>query len=681
MILKIKPIKNKDNEWKPQTSVQQYFSQDLLKKIIENEKLTEDMICVQNVSFEAQTQTFSNVVIASEKYNGEFIYLIETENIVKDRKYFFAYITKKSWNTGLKIVFDLTIDPISSNIDLFNEGKFAGEVYIERTNNYQRCVNDTHSDVCVNIINQKEDYKLTETKMIDTIQYFVEKNLPTKIKKTITVDPAFGDHPYFDKKKVIDTLSFDPKGVLIRGIANDGQKIRLLGNKNFQNVTEWAPKSTGEKLPLSIVNILKDYAQNEEFNSDFWHFKTKGDYQDFINALVRQYPFKTENGVITCSPLNKKLLPKIDREILQKETTRWITIPVIFSGLGNDIIDTFVMDMRPILKDFDNIQNHALLHNKYFLSLNRIFKIPLNLIKLHNKFNYTRWIFGIREIIKEGVRFSFFYNAERTDLFYEITLSLQNALLDDTYAKFERDLLISRNAGMSGFGGEVSKFGENALASLMTAGSSFLMGSLASGGNPIVGGITALGTFAGGMINSGLSVPFNTWKENKQIKYERMKIEANPNVARVETSIDMLLKMFEYENFIFSWAYFSSQNYSATVDECSTDCNAGYVILNNKKITLPYNKKYFALIIETPLQCDIDKIITDQERYGNIVNEFKTDDKDYQNPLVLNSLVKDFLFWQGKINPKINPIDNFQLDFLNETLALGVKIIKEKETK
>lgn len=655
MIIEIKAIKKKENEWKPQSSVQQYFSFNDLKSIINDEKLKENMTCIQNVNFDSQTQTFSNVVITCENYSGEFIYLIKSKNIIKNREYFFSYISQKSWNTASKIVLDLTIDPLSSNLDLFNDNKFMGEVYIERTNNFLRCVNDTHSDVCTGIVNQTANLnKIDFLHMSRELDIFVEKISPNVLEKKI----------YFPFLPPHGSIKFNPKGTLI---SNSKDRLGLIGTKTFQNIKTFLPNF--DALPAkTVVSLLKKYAKdNVNFDDEYWVFANTDQVKDFLTEVINFYPIYKKN---TETHLNlNKSLSVLDTQIFQDNTARWITIPKIFDYISSNFIADFQLDIKRGIKDY-NLNNHLHLHYNYFLILNRIFKIPINIIK--NK----GIIYGIREITTEGVKFSFFNDVEKTDLFFEQIFSLQNALLSDDYAKFEKELLISQNAGMRG--NQTSFFGENIINQLLNVSSTFLLGTLASGGNPALGLATALGTGAVGAIGSTINIPFNYWKENKQVKYERMKIQNSFKTPRMETSLDSLYKMFTQKNFVLTWAMITAP-YEVEVDlplqEGKTWTDKGYCIFYEDEIKLLNHDGNWSLLIEQPLPCDIDKISLDQAQYGNIVNEFKINDADYQNPLVFNEHTSNFLFWQGKINPKVNPIDNFQLDFLNEVLARGVKII------
>lgn len=124
----IKAIKLKENEWMPQERI--YFSQEITNKIIEDEKLKQDMVCKQNINFNPSTQILSNVVFDCENYNGEFIYLIKSKEIVKGRDYHFGYVSSKNWNSVRKVVLELTIDTISSNYDLFYNDQFKGKAYM-----------------------------------------------------------------------------------------------------------------------------------------------------------------------------------------------------------------------------------------------------------------------------------------------------------------------------------------------------------------------------------------------------------------------------------------------------------------------------------------------------------------------------------------------------------------------
>lgn len=620
MIINYKPISLKTNEWMPQEQV--YFSQEEIQAIIEEEKLKENMKCIQGVGFDTTSQTLLNVVIDCKDYNGEFIYLIQSKDIVKGREWYFGYVSNKYWNTAKKVVLELTIDTITSNYDLFNDKKFKGQVYIERTNNYQRSINDTHSNTCGSIENKQQEVRFSDNKIDANIDIFT--SVKTRTRNGIKI--------------VFDKATNPPTGITA-DITTYGAIIN--GNSDGSFIAFQATMLAGEvikKQNLPTMTATEAFAKysNSVYTDKEWHFDYVQDYVDFLDALNYGHDGTQIDEAVAVSQAGDTL-------------NSWMSVPRFFEGFGKTALSSieYKIDM---LEQID-LKNHTILHYNYSLLLGNSLKIPLDLLRL-----IDNTIFITRIISENNVIFKFYYNKQDNDSFYEVTLPFSNGMNNNEYRDWQRSLQLQYQAGAQN---KAADFVMNAIFGLVGLGTAALTG----------GGSLGFAALFGAMGGASLfRMPFDAYKEYQTNKYKALEITQKGNSASNILASEVIQDLVLQDASIGSVA-----NLNSFVSNPLRRHNS-YLIIDKNGLNAKADLRY-RLLIEKPIQDDIDKIDVDQELYGNIVNQTFI---SLDNPLIFNDLTSDHLYWQGKILPDVNPIDNFQLDILNETLAKGIYILKRK---
>lgn len=623
MKIEIKPIKIKENEWLPHEN--NYFHQDLINEIIETEKLTENMNCIINVDFNSDNQTFTNVVFDCSKYNGEFIYLIKTKNIIKDRNYFFSYVTGKSWNTNQKIILSLTIDVITSNYDLFEKNKFKGQAYKERTNNEIREINNYHPDICSNISNLKRELIETNKNINTDIDIFVDQKTRTLNDRKMYTDD--NEAPFF---LYFETTTYGT------AFTNSTSGSFIAYNSTIP-LTDKTIKNEDNNTINTITDLLKLYSQpNTKFSDKDWHFRNKQQRQLFIDAVSRYGHENTQLNDIT-------ILGNDDQNI-----NSWISVPKFFDNIDNNIISHIELELDD-LPNY-NLKNHTNLHNNYFLIIGKTFKIPLDLIKIKNKKIYVS-----RIVSQQNILFKFYYEIDRIDSFYSVNMSTANGLNSDKWKEYQRDLDISYNSGQKGLLPNLQGTGSNLLY--------LLLGSLINSSS----GFKNIGKSVSGILGTSvLSSGFSAISNLKQQKYNEQQILSKGNETKNILLYEALNDILFYDTRIRPYGNIHIRD---DVKEWNS-----YFLISNTEIDYQ-GSNTIKILVEKPLETEIDKINQDQEMQGNIVNQlFLKED----NILKFNEHTKTHLYFKGQILPDENPVDNFQLNVINDILDKGIFIYKKR---
>lgn len=615
MIIELKGIQNKENNWQPEENY--YFSEEEVKEIIKEEKLNENMICMQNIGFNTDSQTFTNIVFDCDKYNNESIFLIKSKNVIKGKEYHFAYVTYKNWNTARKVVLELKIDILTSNYEWFKLNKFKGQVYTERTNNYQRSINNYHPDICSGIENHKVIYKDTNLVVNKKIDTFINSKLFNYTKEIWTKGAPLA----------WNTIKMENKGTIFTTAENTNQFI------SYNSLAHKLTKIHDTNLPPIIDDILSKYS-NSKWSDNQLNFDNTQKAIDFLNELQASYGLKNT------------MLNDVDKTIKDINVNKWLSLPRFFEINDESIISNFEIDLSKYINI--DLKNHMDLHNEYHFVCGKLFSIPIDLLRLNLD---NKKIYGSRIINIDTVIYNFYYSPEKTENFYTINISLSNGQLNQEYEKYLNDLNISYNSGMKGISPMVGDIGQNAILAFLSKGLK-------------IGGEGLSGMFSGLGFMNLLKIPFDLYKESKNTKYQQQAILNKPKEASNVLLIDALYKVLLNETFSANWTYYSIDNTPWI----------GYMVTTKDKIKNPKIENYL-IEIKSPIEDDIQKIETDQKLYGNIVNQtFESLD----NPLVWNELTQDHLYWKGKILPDVNPLDTFQMDMLNEVLAKGVYINKKR---
>lgn len=627
MQIKYKSIKTKTNEWQPQEQV--YFSQEDIQTIITEEGLKDNMECTHNVDFDALQQTFNNVLIKCDKYQGEQIFLVNVPNIIPNREWYFCYVTNKQFDKMPYVNLSLTIDAVTSNYDLFYSGKFLGMVYKERANNYQLLVNKFHPDVCSGIPSVKNEIINTSIPLNKNIDIFTTaKMYETQDKKVVADDGSMS----YD-------ISYSPSGNII-GKVTDG------GGTYNKNVDFWHFRTTNSLVSnirksakfrfTTIQELLRKHSTNglSHVDDETWHFPNNNSLGLFMAEVDAE---EYVDGMMSD-------IRKITANV---EMSSWLSVPKLFDITSTSTISNFELNLNSYLKEIDT-KNHLDLHYDYFLVFTNLIKMPIDLLQI----NSDNKIYGTRIINPNGVIFYFYYNNDRIDYFYSLNFSISNGVLSQDYQNYIRDLDVAYNSGMKGYTG-----------SLPDILSNILSGSLGMVLDKSTGGLGNIFSALGFM--NVIKMPFDIWKQQKEEKYQGNLIKNKPKTQENTLLNDAL------NNIIFSNA--SEISYSEFIQKFPNgQIGIKHAITGINQIE-HNNYDNFIIIKVKPIEEDIKKIKQDQSMYGNIINQTFLDEA---NPLEWNELTTDHLYFQGKILPNVNPIDSFQLDWLNETLAKGVYIMK-----
>lgn len=616
-----KPIKLKKHEWLPQERI--YNNKFWLLDIIKDEELDKDMICVQNVGFDSNTQTFTNVEITCTSYNDEFIYYVKADNVSKDQQYFWTYITSKQYDTRLKIQLELTIDVISSNFDNFDNEKFRGKFYIDRTTekslsgiNVWREINNIHSDVCNNIDNPIQQIIRTDILVNNNIDVFVDNKLEPTARKVINVPTEEGKF----QGGVVDITE---KGNVLLESA-DIKKQKFLAYKSTVSLNEKFKDTYDINFYSTIQQLLIKYGSEQKYEEQQWYFPTPEQGQAFFNEIF-------------LSDDRNDLFKNTDNISNDQKVNFWLSVPKIFN-VGNDVISDF--QIETIFPDINiKVTQHEQLHYNYYLDFQNLLKIPLDLQKL-----FRHGIYGTRIINNDGVIFKFYYNDDRINEFYNVNLSLTNGLLTDEYVEYQRNLNSAYNSGLKG-----PRVGlENFTNDLISNTFGFSLGK-------------GFGLFSLG--STLVQLPFNLYKEYKNDEYQKNLILTKPRDSKNILLLEALNEILYISSI---WV-----NFGSIVQIVPTDNpRPSYVILNSTNTISRSNNLQLKLLIEKPSDDDIKKITDDQTQFGPIVNQLFL---DIPNPLYINR-VNEESYFQGKIQPNFNPVNNFMLDLINTILAQGIRI-------
>lgn len=611
MQIKYKSIKTKTSEWMPQEQI--YFSQEDIQAIITEEDLKENMSCVHDVEFNSIEQTFNNVLIKCDKYQGEQIFLVNVTNIIPNREWYFCYVTNKQFDKMPYVNLSLTIDPVVSNYDLFYDNKFLGMVYKERANNYELDINIYHPNLCSGYDNKEIETTETDLVVNTKIDVFVDRITTIKNKSTTG-------------------------GGALRKIELTNKGSFFMNGSNFlaYNSTVSNPEKLGSFVDNNygtIDELLNDLAvSGTKYEDDTWYFPNSEAEITFIGNLAKY----GKNGV----------LKEIDDIISDPDVNYWLSVPKIFDT-DNNIISDFDFDLSKYFQI--NLKNHLDLHFNYYFSYGELVKIKLDVIKLSN--NGFK-LYGTRIISQDGAKFKFYFEKERINEFYSINLSVNNGLTSTAYNDYIRNLNIGYNSGIKGGQEQIPSFLENAL-----------IGGLGMTIDRSIGGFSGL--VSGFGLMQLVKMPFEMWKQNKEEQYQKNMLKYTPQKPRNVLLNEALnsIVLSDITNLNVFWIKIENDG-GTNLD--------GYGFKSKLKINRVSHNK-FMIVKEKPIASEIEKITQDQNMYGNIINQTFIDEP---NPLVWNDLTTDHLYFQGKILPNVNPIDSFQLDWLNETLAKGVYIMK-----
>jgi len=685
MKIKLAAILEKKHEWQPQNNI--FYNSIVMFNIFLNEKINFRLECIQNIKFDALTQRFNNVVVScaektikdsktgpgnkftlrdietfqigteilqensdwqyvkidldqwkgrdeiiinnetlyqyTEKnpevnftvniytiipgYIDQFIYFVQ----VGEKKYW-TYVVNKNFDLGQNVILTLQIDVVTSNLNRFNSRKFEGEVYVERTNNIEKKFNTFHSDICAGITNQKFNNLKTNKQIDRTIDNYIQSQGPRNthrwinggrdLRKSTTVT-EYGT-AYLDNNQNFIAHS----------------TWQFLSNKKIRNIPI---------LPLDIQTMLTLAGSKNSYYDPEWNFSTFTAAENFIRN-------------VTTYGINETQINDILDVASSSEVINWISIPRFFTF--EQPTNSFTNYGKLTIDELPNIdlKDHLLLHRRYYLVIGKIFRIPIDLLKIENKTIYINRVLGTN-----SVKFIFYYEIECLNEFYNVDIAIGNGLYNDNWTKFQRDLDLQYNNGLKGF---------NPL-DLVQAILGTGVGTLFTGGFGAL--ISAFG--AQNLIN----IPFKLFREKKQEHYQNQRILDQPMQSRNTLLSEVL-------NQITFGLYKQVEFGKIEVKNVSGQNDISYFVKNNINVQ-SNNSLSIYLIEERPIFFEEEIIKYDQQNYGNIINNTQNID----NPLKFNDLTPEFLYWQGKINPTHNPIDNFELDLLNQKLAMGVKIWKE----
>lgn len=637
MKIEIKPIRIKTNEWQPTNGIR--FSQEKLADIINEENLKTDMDCVLNVKFDSLRQIFSNVQINCDEYKDEYIYLLKCNFAESVLDYFWVYVVNKQFNTAKKVILTLKIDGISSTIRLFNVGSFAGEVYIERTNNYQREINNIHSDACAGIENNQFEYKKLNTEVNRQIDIFIDQKtrtinrIPPAVKGYMIVKGAGPGTQWGFDRTTYGTVFIDG---LDDSFLAYNSTISLNGN----------PIRNQELPTFTIQKLLDIWASaGTKYNDDNWYFDSSANRATFVDRVGEYGKNNTQLDDIT----------RIGND--SENVNWWLSVPKFFTFDEKGVIAYFDYEIDKSIFDFSE-KKHLDLHYNFFLVIGKTFKIPLDFIKLQQKI----WI--TRIVSQQNVIFQFSYTSNRTENFYEVTMATANGINSDAWKEYQRNLDIAYNTGVKGdpfdiFKGIIGKAASIGLGTTIAANTFNKAGE--NGLNlPFFGGL------ATGIASTIFGSAFSIYSNYKKEKYDAQMVLSKGNEAKNILLFEALNDIIFFQTEAASYGKIYVNRPEKTTD--------AYFLLTKELITPNITNLNFMVLKEKPISVDIKKIELDQQQYGNVVSQTFL---DVTNPLEFNDLSGDNLFWQGVIQPKINPVSIFLLSLINDELGAGTKILKK----
>lgn len=621
MNIYLKPIKNKVNEWQPQ--LRHYFHAVVVAEIIKKEDLLENGYCITNVAFNSDTQTFTNVELECKDYHDEFIYLVKSDEF-RDYEYVWAYVTKKTYNTKQRVVLDLTVDPLTTNYHIFGDNQFQGLAYTERATNIVREVNNIHPDSCSGLENKVYQEIETDLPINKNVDMFIstESNVISKDFKI-----SYGIGPPFAPPTRVENLG------TIYSYNNTPTHQRLISYTSIFNNFKDVMSLEGDNYTETMFDIFKKYDLN--FDSNTWRMKWD-DYLLFIAELQKNY-------------VEMPMFANLHKIISDKDINKWLTIPRFFKGLTDTVIADFEFSVDFLIPYLD-LTNHVNLHNQYFIIVGKTFQFEVDLLQIVDK--QQPKIYGTRIVNMDNTKFLFYYAPERQTSFYDLTLDINNAVLSKEYLDKVDALNNSYNSGMKG--------------ALLDTLFPFLSLSITSLFGLSFGKRWAAFNLITGGTNLGFSLFKNalSGKYNDQTKQELTKQTDNVLLYEALNSI-MLDKTNELQ----------FGKLSINPDGPDNLKTIQYFLRRGTVLNSDVNFEYVELQIKKLLPDDEKTVYADQKEYGNIVNLLDTYDNildyDFDNDI--------HMYYQGAIQPTINPVSSFMLQVLNNTLQQGVKIFSTQD--